>query len=92
MGNSISNPIIKSVKVAEKIERLDLTEDIDEKDLKRKDEIGQISLSFQSIINTLKDFVNKISESSEQVASSSEELTAVSEEAATAANSVSRIC
>lgn len=88
MGNSISNPIIKSVKVAEKIERLDLTEDIDEKDLKRKDEIGQISLSFQSIINTLKDFVNKISESSEQVASSSEELTAVSEEAATAANSV----
>ncbi len=88
MGNSISKPIIKSVKVAEKIERLDLTEDIDEKDLKRKDEIGQISLSFQSIINTLRDFAKKVKESSEQVTSSSEELTAVSEEAATAAGSV----
>lgn len=88
MGNSISKPIIESVEVASKIEKLDLTEDIDEKNLKRKDEIGQISLSFQSIINTLRDFAKKIGESSEQVASSSEELTAVSEEAATAANSV----
>ncbi len=88
MGNSISKPIIESVEVASRIEKLDLTEDIDEKDLKRKDEIGQISLSFQSIINTLRDFAKKIKESSEQVASSSEELTAVSEEAAAASGSV----
>ncbi len=88
VGNSISKPIIESVEVASKIEKLDLTEDIDEKNLKRKDEVGQISLSFQSIINTLRDFARKVSESSEQVASSSEELTAVSEEAATAASSV----
>lgn len=88
VGNSISKPIIESVEVASKIEKLDLTEDIDEKNLKRKDEVGQISLSFQSIINTLRDFARKVSESSEQVASSSEELTAVSEEAATAAGSV----
>lgn len=88
IGNSISKPIIESVKLAGRIEDLDFTGNIEEKNMKRKDELGQISASFQSIIDNFKDFSKKMWESSEQVASSSEELTSVSQQAACASNSI----
>ncbi len=88
IGESISKPIRAAVKLAGRIEELDFTGDVDEQKLKRKDEIGEMSTSFQSIIDKFRDFAKKVGESSEQVASSSEELTSVSQQAASASNSV----
>lgn len=60
ISNSITKPIIKSVGIAENIGKLNLTKEIDEKDLKRKDEIGQMYNSFQSIIVNLKEFMQEL--------------------------------
>lgn len=60
MSNSITKPILNSVKVAENIANLNLLDVIDEKDLARKDEIGQMSKSFQNIIEKLKVFMKEL--------------------------------
>lgn len=57
ISNSISKPIVKSVGIAEGIGNLNLLNDIDEKDLNRKDEIGQMYKSFHNIIIKLREFM-----------------------------------
>lgn len=89
MGSSIANPIIKTVHISEKIANLDITDNIEQKYLKRKDEIGILSKSLQNIINNLKAIISEINNSSQQVASASEELTATSQQSATSSEEVS---
>ena len=60
ISNSITKPIIQTVGIAENIGNLKLIDTIDEKDLKRKDEIGQMYNSFQSIIEKLKEFMREL--------------------------------
>ena len=60
ISNSITKPIIKSIKIAENIGNLDLRDNIDEKDLKRKDELGQLYNSFQNVIEKLKTFMKEM--------------------------------
>lgn len=54
ISNSIIKPISQSVNIAENISNLDLSQKIDEKNLKRKDEVGKIYNSFQKIIEKLR--------------------------------------
>ncbi len=63
ISNSITKPIVKTVKIAENIGNLNLLDTIDEKDLNRKDEIGQMYNSYQNIIIKLKDFMRNMNES-----------------------------
>ncbi|MEW8973274.1 MAG: methyl-accepting chemotaxis protein [Tissierellaceae bacterium] len=63
ISNSITNPIIDTVKIAENIGNLALVDNIDEKNLNRKDEIGQMYNSFQNIIEKLKVFMEDLEES-----------------------------
>ncbi|MGN9165168.1 methyl-accepting chemotaxis protein [Tissierellaceae bacterium HCP3S3_D8] len=63
ISNSISKPIVKSVEIAENIGNLNLVDTIDEKELKRKDEIGQMYNSFQNIIEKLKMFMKELDSS-----------------------------
>ncbi len=60
ISNSITKPIIKSIKIAENIGNLDLRDNIDEKDLNRKDELGQMYNSFQNVIEKLKIFMKEM--------------------------------
>jgi len=90
IGNSITNPIIKVIRYSKKIADLDITEDINEKFLKKKDEIGDLSKAMQSIINSLRTIVNEISNTSEQVLAASEEMTAASQQSATASEEISQ--
>ena len=69
---------------------LDITEDIPETYLKKADEIGVLSNSFQSMINNLRDIVREINESADVLGTSSEELTATSHESALSAGDVSK--
>lgn len=90
IGNSITKPIIATIAHSKRISELDITEDMPREYMNRRDEIGSLATSFQTITDSLRSFVRQISDTSQQVASSSEELTAISQQSATAAEEVAR--
>lgn len=90
IGNSIAKPIIQAARQSEKIASLDITEDVSEAFLKRKDEIGILAKSFQSLTDNLREIIKEINHSSEQVTSTSEELTATTQQSSIAAEEVAR--
>ena len=90
IGNQITRPIILSAEHGAKLAKLNLREDISSNLLKKKDEIGVLSNSFQSITNSLRDTINEINRFTGQVASISEELAATTEESAASAEEVSK--
>ena len=90
IGNSITRPIIETANISKRLADLDITEDIPETYLKKADEIGVLSNSFQSMINNLRDIVREINESADVLGTSSEELTATSHESALSAGDVSK--
>ncbi|OZV13337.1 hypothetical protein CIW83_03785 [Tissierella sp. P1] len=57
MASTITRPIRESVEIAEDISNLNLSQEIEEKDLKRKDEMGQMYQSFNLIIQKLRAFM-----------------------------------
>ena len=63
ISNSITKPIIETVKIAENIGNLNLLDTIDEDDLNRKDEIGQVYASYNNIIINLKRFIKHMQDS-----------------------------
>ncbi|MGF7186793.1 methyl-accepting chemotaxis protein [Desulfitispora alkaliphila] len=90
IGNLIATPIIKIKEEAERLADLDITQDVGEVLLNKKDEIGVLSNAFQQIILNLRGIVKDINNSSEQVAASSEELSATSEESNAVAEEVAK--
>jgi len=90
ISSYIAKPIVAASKYAGKVAELDITEDVPSELKKRKDEIGVLANSFQSVTDSLRSFIKSISDASQQVASSSEELTATSEQVATAAEEVAK--
>lgn len=85
---NITNPLILITNKAKNISDLDFSENMAEKFLNRKDEIGNIANSFNEILNNFRTFAENISSTSEQVAASSEELAATSEESTAAATNI----
>jgi len=63
IGNSISKPILGCTKIAENISNLTLTDNIVEKDLKRKDEVGTMLRAYQTLIDKLRNFVDELKDS-----------------------------
>ncbi|MFT9497721.1 methyl-accepting chemotaxis protein [Anaerosolibacter sp.] len=90
IGISIIRPIITTINHSQKIASLDISEDVDEKYLKKQDEIGALSKALQNITDSLREITRQITSSSEQVAAASEELTATTHQSATAAEEVSK--
>lgn len=90
LGSSITNPIILSVNHSKKIANLDLTEDVPNKFLKRKDEIGDLAQALQIIIDSLKQIITDISNTSSQVLAASEEMSAASQQSASASVEISQ--
>lgn len=86
---SIAKPIIKAVQYSEQIANLDISENVEQKYLDRKDEIGILSKSLQSIINSIRTIVKDISSTSEQLAAASQELTATAQQSAHSSDEVS---
>ncbi|HBY19920.1 MAG TPA: hypothetical protein DEG71_02755, partial [Clostridiales bacterium] len=72
------------------IANLDMTVEIDDKYLKRKDEIGKISNTMRDMTKNMREMVIKVSNSSERLAAASEELTATSDQAVTSAQEISK--
>ena len=84
----IANPIKIATKQAELIADGDLTSEIPEKLLNRKDEIGVLAKSFSIMISNLKNMIGKVADTSSNLSASSEELSASSEEIAASAEQV----
>lgn len=90
IGNSITKPIIVSTKYSEILANYDITQDIPESFINRKDEIGDLGRSMQGIANNLRHMIHEIRNSSEQVSATSEEMTATTQQSAIAAEEVSK--
>lgn len=95
IGSSISKPIVSTADFADKIAGLDLRNSVNEKYLKRKDEIGNLVNSLFNIQKGVRDIIKEINISSEQLSAASEELSATTQQTATAsqdmANTVEEI-
>lgn len=85
----IIKPIIKMTGISEKIANLDVTENIPEKLLNKKDEIGILSGALQNITKNIRDIIGEISLSSEQVSYSAELLCASAQQSAASIEEVS---
>lgn len=82
----ITNPIISVRNHMLKVSEGDLT--MDELEIKRKDELGDLANGFNIMINNLKDIILNIRHNSEQVAATSEELSASAEQSSAASEQV----
>lgn len=90
ISRSITIPIDIAIKHIEEVADYNITMDMPEAYLSRKDEVGNLANMVQKIEDNLRSLIRAISETSEQVAASSEELTATSEQAAVASNEVAK--
>ena len=90
IGRIITKPIIEITEESKRIADLDLTQDINQRLLKNKTEIGQLAAVFQNTITSLREVVNEAHNAAEHVAASSEELTATSEQSKMASEEVTR--
>ncbi|WP_426350218.1 methyl-accepting chemotaxis protein [Alloiococcus sp. CFN-8] len=91
IGNSFVKPITNTISYAKRISSLDISQDIENKYLNRKDEIGDLSRSLRDIIIGFRSIISELNSSSELMAASSEELTATSEQAAATSMEISKV-
>lgn len=90
LGKSITNPIIKIIEHSNKIAKLDISENVPNSLLNKKDEVGRLSKALQTITINLRETIYEINASSEQVSASSEELTATSQQSAMTTEEVAK--
>ncbi|MCQ4925409.1 methyl-accepting chemotaxis protein [Tissierella carlieri] len=90
IGILIANPIIEATKYSETLAIYDITQNISESFMSRKDEIGGLGKSMQNIAHNLRNMINEIRDSSEQVAAASEEMTATLQQSAISSEEISK--
>ena len=89
-ADRITKPTIAMSKISNSIANLDLTVDIPDKLLKKKDENGILARSMQEIELNLRKIIGEVTDSALQVSSTAQELTATAEQSASATDEVSR--
>ncbi|PKR86233.1 methyl-accepting chemotaxis protein [Heyndrickxia camelliae] len=89
IGRMISNPIKKVSDAMKVVAMGDLS--IKQVKVKSKDELGELSDSFNKMVQDLSAVVHQVSDSSVQVAASSEQLTASAQQSTSAAEQVTRV-
>lgn len=80
IGSRIAKPIQSVTKTAVALSELDLRHNVDQKHLKRNDEVGKLARSLQGIGDSLRAIVHQINDSAGDVSASSEQLTATSQQ------------
>ncbi|MDO6354753.1 methyl-accepting chemotaxis protein [Caloramator sp. CAR-1] len=89
MDRIIINPLQSTKQILDVIAKGDLTVNIEERYLKRRDEIGEISKAIASLKQSLVGIISKINENANSVKTSSRELVSVAEEMAVSSEQVS---
>ena len=90
IGQGITKPIIAASNHLEEIADFNISQDISEDFLGRKDEVGTLGRSMEKIIFNLRKIIKEISDSSNQVAATSEQLTVTSQQSAIASEEVTK--
>jgi methyl-accepting chemotaxis protein len=90
IGHTIVRPVMKVVNQAETLAAFDLTVEIPDKLLKKKDETGRLANAMKHLQDNLRGIVCNIVNTAEQVSSASEELTATTQESAAASEEIAR--
>ncbi len=90
VGNSVTKPISVIASLSNRIAALDITENVDEKYLKKKDEIGTLAGAMQNITNNLRSILHEVTDSAVELSSTAQQLTATAEQSATSSDEVSR--
>ncbi|MDF2511054.1 MAG: methyl-accepting chemotaxis sensory transducer [Herbinix sp.] len=90
VGNSITKPISIMARISNRIAALDITENVEEKYLKKKDEIGTLAVAMQNITGSLRSILHEVTDSAVELSSTAQQLTATAEQSATASDEVSR--
>jgi methyl-accepting chemotaxis protein len=88
IGTTFTKPIVAATEHAKLMASGDLTNEVPEAFLKRKDELGQLAYAFDEMNNNFVHLISEISKSAQQLAASSEELTATSQQSASASNEI----
>ncbi|MCT4606163.1 MAG: methyl-accepting chemotaxis protein [Marinisporobacter sp.] len=88
VGKRISKPIIFAAKFANTMATGNLSEDIPQKYLEQKDEIGILSNSLETLTKEFRQIISGIIKSSEEVSTSSEELYSMSVQVSQISNEV----
>lgn len=83
----ISKPIYQLIAI---VEKLDVTSDIPDDFMNRKDEIGGLSRAFQKVINDIRTLVDDLAVSSEKLAESSVFIKNISQESSDSAMEIAR--
>lgn len=95
IANSMVKPIRKISAIATEISNANLCVTFDEKDIKRRNEIGDVTRAMSNMAENLRTIVNHITDHSQNTAATAEELTATAqstnESASSVAESVSAI-
>ncbi len=89
-SRKITKPILAVSEQAERLANGDLTVNIPESALMRKDELGKLANSFSTMVQNFKIIISQITETSEKVAASSQELYASGDQVGTAAEDVGK--
>ncbi|MDE5413259.1 methyl-accepting chemotaxis protein [Alkalihalobacterium chitinilyticum] len=89
IANSITRPIKETVKVANKLSQGDFTENIQAEYLKRKDEIGEITRTFDVMKRNLSGMILNITSSAQHASAASEELASSATETSESSNQIS---
>ncbi len=89
LGNSIADPIVNTVKQAEKIAGLDISANIDEKYRKRKDEIGTLAVALQNITDSFRGIVGELKGASGALSDTAGRMSMMSGESAIASQEIS---
>jgi len=88
ISRSITVPLNKVVVHTKELAEYDLTNQIDQKYLGRKDEIGSIAKSLQFAIANLRELLGNVAMTSDDVSASANELSATSEQSSSSAEEV----
>lgn len=90
IGNSITQPISIMAGLSDRIASLDITENIQDKYRKKKDEIGTLANAMQHITESLRSILREVTGSAAELSSTAQQLTATAEQSASSSEEVSR--
>ena len=88
IGNTIAKPIIQTVKHTQRMADLDITQNVEEKYLKKRDQIGTLAKSMQSISDSIREIIGEILSSARELSTSSTLLSEASAQSAQASDEI----
>lgn len=90
-SEKFSNPLIEATKHLKLIGKGDLTKEVNQKYLKSKDEIGELTKSLDSTQNDMRDLIKNVKEASQTILQSSETLIKNTKDSSNSSNEISAI-